>query len=274
MYLLKLLKHQGMPVEKLSVVAHSLIVSWILYALPAWRGFLSAELSGRLDLLLRRLKRFGYLQNIFRYQDLLDKADEDLFSNMCSSQHCLHHLLPPPRSVDNLRERGHSFILPDYNTKTDKKSFVLRSLSNYLIKSFVHWTWFLSCSRSSFIFVLCVILYWMCLLNSVFTICQHVIMFFIIVSVWFVLTPYYVYLSHLLICAFVTHLKILCYVMLAVELFSSCFMQCVVLHIARLELECIVNTCSLKIRMWSILSDYCETEDEFNSRFFFVEQLK
>ena len=119
MYLLKLLKHQGMPVEKLSVVAHSLIVSWILYALPAWGGFLSAELSGRLDLLLRRLNRFGYIQNIFRYQDLLDKADTDLFSNMCSSQHCLHHLLPPLRSVDNLRERGHSFILPDYNTKTD-----------------------------------------------------------------------------------------------------------------------------------------------------------
>jgi len=122
-------------------------------------SFLSAELSGRLDVLLRRLKRFGYIQNIFRYQDLLDKADKDLFSNMCSSQHCLHHLLPPLRSVDNLRERGHSFILPDYNTKTDKKSFVLHSLSNYLIKSSVHWTWFLSCSRSSFISVLCVILY-------------------------------------------------------------------------------------------------------------------
>jgi len=47
MYLLKLLKHQGMPIEKLSVVAHSLIVSRI----PAWGGFLSAELSGKLDAL-------------------------------------------------------------------------------------------------------------------------------------------------------------------------------------------------------------------------------
>jgi len=46
MYLLKLLKHQGMPIDKLSVVAHSLIVSRILYALPAWGGFLSAELTG------------------------------------------------------------------------------------------------------------------------------------------------------------------------------------------------------------------------------------
>ena len=51
------------PIEKLSVVAHSLIVSRILYALPAWGGFLSAELSGKLDALLRRLKRVGYIRD-------------------------------------------------------------------------------------------------------------------------------------------------------------------------------------------------------------------
>ena len=118
MYLLKLLKHQGMPIEKLSVVAHSLIVSRILYALPAWGGFLSAELSGKLDALLRRLKRFGYIRDNLRFLELLDKTDEDLFNNMCRSQHCLHHLLPPLRSVDNLRERGHSFSLLDYNKYT------------------------------------------------------------------------------------------------------------------------------------------------------------
>ena len=80
MYLLKLLKHQGMPIEKLSVVAHSLIVSWILYAFLAWGGFLSAELSGKLDALLRRLRRFGYIRDNRRFIELLDKTDEDLFS--------------------------------------------------------------------------------------------------------------------------------------------------------------------------------------------------
>ena len=53
-----------------------------------------------------------------RFPELLDKTDEDLFNNMCRSQHCLHHLLPPLRSVDNLRERGHSFSLLDYNKYT------------------------------------------------------------------------------------------------------------------------------------------------------------
>ena len=72
MYLLKLLKHQDMPIEKLSVVAHSLIVSRILYALPAWGGFLSAELSGKLDALLRRLKRFDYIRDNLKFLELLD----------------------------------------------------------------------------------------------------------------------------------------------------------------------------------------------------------
>jgi len=45
MYLLKLLQHQGMPLNKLRFVVYCLIVSRIRYALPAWGGFVSAELN-------------------------------------------------------------------------------------------------------------------------------------------------------------------------------------------------------------------------------------
>jgi len=34
-----------MPQQKLSVITYSIIVSRILYALPAWGGFLSVELK-------------------------------------------------------------------------------------------------------------------------------------------------------------------------------------------------------------------------------------
>jgi len=34
MFILKLLRHQGMPLSQLSIVAHSIIVFLILYALP------------------------------------------------------------------------------------------------------------------------------------------------------------------------------------------------------------------------------------------------
>ena len=45
MYLIKLLKHQGMPQQQLAVITHSVIVSHILYALPAWGGFSTVELK-------------------------------------------------------------------------------------------------------------------------------------------------------------------------------------------------------------------------------------
>ena len=53
MYLLKLLKQQGMSQQQLSVIAHSIIVSRILYALPAWGDFLSVELKKQLAATLR-----------------------------------------------------------------------------------------------------------------------------------------------------------------------------------------------------------------------------
>jgi len=43
MCLLKLLRRWGLPNAKLSVIAYSVIISRVLYALPAWGGFLSVE---------------------------------------------------------------------------------------------------------------------------------------------------------------------------------------------------------------------------------------
>jgi len=62
MYLLKLLRHQGVPDAQLSVIANAVIVSRLLYALPAWAGFLFVELVNRINAFSRRLQRFGHLQ--------------------------------------------------------------------------------------------------------------------------------------------------------------------------------------------------------------------
>jgi len=39
MYLIKLLKHQEMPQQQLTVITHSIIVSRSLYAFPTWEAF-------------------------------------------------------------------------------------------------------------------------------------------------------------------------------------------------------------------------------------------
>ena len=112
MYLLKLLQHQGMSGEQLSVVTYSIIVSRILYALPAWGGFLSAELANKINALFRRLKRFGYTTCNITVLGLIDTCGRDLFRKICSSEHSLH--LPPERKYSNLRNRGHPYELPEY----------------------------------------------------------------------------------------------------------------------------------------------------------------
>ena len=87
MYLLKLLQHHGMPLNKLRIVVYSLIVSRIRCAIVAWGGFVSAEHNCKIDAMFKRLKRYGYTKDNFTLSDLLDEADYDLFSSMCRHHH-------------------------------------------------------------------------------------------------------------------------------------------------------------------------------------------
>ena len=101
-----------MPQRQLSVVTYSITVSRELCALPAWGGFLTAELIGRINAYFRHVKRFGYIDTVLTVDELLSQSEYDLFVKTSIPGHSLHHLLPPYRS-SNLRERGHLFHLPD-----------------------------------------------------------------------------------------------------------------------------------------------------------------
>ena len=92
-YLLKLLQQQGMPRNLLTVVTYSIVISRVLYALPAWWGFLSVELSNKINSYFKRLLQFGYISDRIVVGDLLDDADHDLFRKACHSHHwilCYH----------------------------------------------------------------------------------------------------------------------------------------------------------------------------------------
>jgi len=54
MYILKLLRSQRMPIAQLSTVAYSLIIARILYARPAWGGFITSE----------HIKSYGYIHTL------------------------------------------------------------------------------------------------------------------------------------------------------------------------------------------------------------------
>ena len=93
MHLLKQLKSQGLGIKQLHIVFTALIVSRVLYALPAWGGFLSSDLN-KIDFILHKSHKFGYTTEVLKVTDMLQNANNELFSHMFRSGHCLHTLLP------------------------------------------------------------------------------------------------------------------------------------------------------------------------------------
>jgi len=120
-----------MPQQQLAVITYSIIVSRIIYALPAMGGFLTVELKNRINAFFKRLRRFGYINCVMTIDDLIDRSDYELFTKVCSGSHSFYHLLPPYRTSD-LRMRGHPFQLHDYYIDLHKKSFIVRSLYEYI----------------------------------------------------------------------------------------------------------------------------------------------
>lgn len=134
-YLLKLLRAQGLPIRQLSIIYQALIVSRITYAVSAWGGFITKEIINRINAFLRRSKKYKVTDRIAIYDELLTKADVMLFNNMQKSRHCLNMLLPNLRLEQNsynLRRRGHEFVIPHCNSSLHKKSFVPRCLFKFV----------------------------------------------------------------------------------------------------------------------------------------------
>ena len=102
-----------------------------VHALPALGGggFLSTEFFCKINALLRRLKRFGYINYYITVTELVNNLA--LFHNIQSPLHCLHHILPASRTCGNLRDSNHNLQLPDYNSSWHK-SLLLRMFSTAL----------------------------------------------------------------------------------------------------------------------------------------------
>ena len=81
MYLLKQLKSQGLGIKQLHIVFNALIVSRVLYALPAWGGFLSSDLLNKIVSILRKALNFGYTTEVLNVTDMLQNQ---IISSFCS----------------------------------------------------------------------------------------------------------------------------------------------------------------------------------------------
>jgi len=77
--------------------------------------FLSETDTNRLQSVIKKAKRFGYLPSSFcNFSELCADADEKLFFSVrYNPYHVLHQLLPSVKTTSyNLRARSHNFTLP------------------------------------------------------------------------------------------------------------------------------------------------------------------
>jgi len=133
-YLLKLLRDQGLTREQLHTVFLALVVSRLRYALPAWSGFLKAEQIGQMNAFLKRVYKYGLCSEVLHVETLVSNSDKRLFRKMSNQAHCLHFVLPPLARATSVqtRSKGHPYELPRYKYDLTRKSFVLRCLYNFV----------------------------------------------------------------------------------------------------------------------------------------------
>ena len=132
-YIIKRFRDQGLSLKQLSIIFDAVILSRIMYASSAWCGFLSRELSGRLDGFLKRMNRYGYCQYIYNFELLCRDRDETLFAQVRKPGHCLNVLLPHERIMPmTLRPRKHNYVVPDFIYEQFKSSFINRCLSSVI----------------------------------------------------------------------------------------------------------------------------------------------
>ena len=96
-YLLRLLRNQGLSTDQLNTVFVGLIVSRLLYALPAWGVLVSAGRANRIDAFLKRAHKWGFCKDV-TFNELLINSGSSLFQKMQSPVHCLNSLLAPKKT--------------------------------------------------------------------------------------------------------------------------------------------------------------------------------
>src|SRR6218665_1391686 len=106
-------------------------IAFLLYASPAWWGYTSPVDRSKLERLVARLRRGGYLPADHpSFENLAMKADQRLYRSIVRDPyHVLRRFfLEKAPTGHNLRLRAHNFALPI----KDNKNFVPRILYNEL----------------------------------------------------------------------------------------------------------------------------------------------
>jgi len=73
------------------VVLQSIVISKVMYALPAWGGYVSRENISRIDKMLHKARRYGFTSTLHCFEELLEQADDKLLSGTVDACRAMVH---------------------------------------------------------------------------------------------------------------------------------------------------------------------------------------
>ena len=76
------------PSPSITIISIIVIIIIVMYALPAWGGYVSRENISRIDKMLHKARRYGFTSTLHCFEELLEQADDRLFSGTVCSNHC------------------------------------------------------------------------------------------------------------------------------------------------------------------------------------------
>jgi len=130
LYGLKTIRSHGLTGESLHDVLGQLIAR-LIYAAPAWWGFVSLAERDRIQSVIKKAQRYGYLpRNFPDFSSLADVLETNLFNSILHNpNHVLHQLMPAEKiNSHNLWERSHNFTIPLIVNNMLRKNFLYRLL--------------------------------------------------------------------------------------------------------------------------------------------------
>ena len=129
-YAIRLLRAHGLVGVRLHDVVRATTLARLSYASPAWYGFANAAHRDRIESIISKLIRYGFLpKDQSPFDTLVNNADQTLFNSVIHNPgHVLHDLLPPIKTTQySLRPRHHNRWIPSANS-TQRRDFIIRML--------------------------------------------------------------------------------------------------------------------------------------------------
>ena len=133
LYALKILKSYGLMLTQVHTIFIATVLSRILYGIQAWWGLANLEDRKRLEIFLKKCKRWKYCSDgLLTLDSLVEKGDDKLFNDILNADHVLNRYLPDRNSLENHRLRHNRlFQLPTLNNH-NQYNFTFRMIHKQL----------------------------------------------------------------------------------------------------------------------------------------------